>query len=153
MLWLEFFLSLFILIFDLPSTSRVDYGSFSNWGFGQLLSVFVILLPFFTLMETYAGIAPWFINLMVYANSNSKRSRKRSQNTWRIQILQCANVFHLRLKKGLHSTLHLGNSLGGYPDRRRFTLTILRNRQSLLRFSSNIIESRRTYRWLNPPRA
>jgi uncharacterized membrane protein YiaA len=58
MLWLEFFLSLFILIFDLPPTSRVDYGSFSNWGFGQLFSVFVILLPFFTLMETYAGTAP-----------------------------------------------------------------------------------------------
>lgn len=49
-LWLLFILSLTTLIIDMSSS-----GSAATWGFGQLLPTFLILLPFFTLIETYGG--------------------------------------------------------------------------------------------------
>jgi hypothetical protein len=50
MLWGQFAISVQFLVYDMRASSSVG-----TCGFGQLLPTFLILLPFFTLIETYGG--------------------------------------------------------------------------------------------------
>jgi hypothetical protein len=78
-LWAQFFLSLYgMIVYMAPSND-------ASWGFGQLLPTFLILLPFFTLMETYTGTTPFMHLCQGYSNLSCKRSRNRSQKRQRIQ--------------------------------------------------------------------
>jgi hypothetical protein len=50
-LWLFFGFSVQAFVYDIASSASAE-----TWGFGQLLPTFLILLPFFTLIETYGGL-------------------------------------------------------------------------------------------------
>jgi len=52
-LWMFFGFSVQAFVYDIASGASAE-----TWGFGQLLPTFLILLPFFTLIETYGGLWP-----------------------------------------------------------------------------------------------
>jgi hypothetical protein len=83
-LWAQIFMSLYIL-----AGLEISDGLPPSWSFRQLLPTFLILLLFFTLMETYAGTKHYpfsSISVNVHADLSSK-SQKRSLRGRRIQNL------------------------------------------------------------------
>jgi hypothetical protein len=76
-LWLMFALTLGSLVSDMAYSGLV-----SSWGFGQLLPTILIILPFFTLVETYGGIKLSFnIHQATTSNLFCKKKQNGSQKT------------------------------------------------------------------------